>query len=157
MAKPSVVNRSVRKPNIKTLVIVLLLLGLVVFGGWYFKTSQDLVKQNRELSEKVNSLNKELELYKTNPEQAAQAEVNRYVEEIGKLYALPGDEKPSVATVRDKEQLKDQQFFARAENGDITLIYTNAKLAILYRPSTNKIVNVSTVTIQDQPDTPQQP
>lgn len=89
---------------------------------------------------------------KNNPvtaDQAAQAEVDKYTEEVGKLYDLPKDEKPSVATVKDKEQLKDQPFFNKAENGDITLIYSQAKLAILYRPSTKQLVNVSSVTIED--------
>ncbi len=105
--------------------------GLAVFGGYYFKKYQDL-KKNPVSAEK-----------------AAQEEVDRTIAKVGKLYgSLPTDEKPSVATVSDKEQLKDQPFFDKAINGDITLIYSNAKLAILYRPSTNQIINVSSVTIQ---------
>ncbi len=106
------------------------LIGLAIFGGYYFKQYQDL---------------------KNNPlpaEQAAQAEVDRYVREVGELYSLPADEEPSVATVKDKDQLAGQEFFAQAENGDVTLIYTDASLAILYRPSTKKLINVSTVSIQ---------
>ncbi len=109
---------------------VLLILGLAVFGGYYFRKYQNL---------------------KNNPipaDQAAQEEVDRIISKVSKLYSLPKDEKPSVATVKDKEKLKDQPFFDKAENNDVTLIYSNAKLAILYRPSTDKIINVSTVTIQ---------
>lgn len=110
-------------------VAVLLLLG--AFGGYFFYKYQNL---------------------KSNPipaDQAAQAEVDRTIQKVGRLYgSLPADEKPSVATVKDKEKLKDQPFFDKAENGDITLIYSNAKLAILYRPSTDKIINVSTVSVQ---------
>lgn len=112
------------------LLTTLVIVGLAAFGGFYFKKYQDLKKQP------------------ITADQAAQAEIDRYVTEVGKLYALPKDEKPSVATVKDKEKLKDQPFFAQAENGDVTLIYSNAKLAILYRPSTNQIINVSSVTIQ---------
>ena len=110
---------------------VLVIAGLVVFGTVYYRRYQHL---------------------KNNPPSAtdlAQAEIDRYIAEVGKLYDLPKDEKPQVATVQDKEKLKDQPFFNKAENGDITLIYTNAKLAILYRPTTKQIVNVSTVTVQE--------
>lgn len=109
------------------------LIGLAVFGGYYFMKYNDL---------------------KNNPvpaEQAAQAEVDRYKQEVGELYDLPDDEEPSIATVRDKEQLANQPFFAQAENNDVTLIYQNARLAILYRPSTGKLINVSTLSIEDNP------
>jgi hypothetical protein len=119
------------KSKLLIAVNILLLVGLAGFGGYYFK-------QYREASAKLAS-----------PEQAAQAEVERYVSEVGKLYALPADEQPSVATVKDKEKLQDQPFFANAENGDVTLIYSEAKLAILYRPSTKQLINVSSVTIQN--------
>lgn len=109
----------------------LLILGLGAFGGYYFKKYQDL-KKNPVSAEK-----------------ATQEEVDRTIAKVSKLYgSLPTDEKPSVATVSDKEKLKDQPFFDKAVNGDVTLIYSNAKLAILYRPSTNQIINVSSVTIQ---------
>ncbi len=109
---------------------VLALIALAAFGGYYFRKYQNL---------------------KNNPapaSQIAQEEVDRIIAKVDKLYSLPKDEKPSVATVKDKEKLKDQPFFDKAENDDITLIYSNAKLAILYRPSTDKIINVSSVTIQ---------
>jgi hypothetical protein len=81
-----------------------------------------------------------------NPTQAAQAEVKTLIERVGKLIELPTEE-PTVATISDKDKLKDQLFFAKSENGDKVLIYTQAKKAILYRPSTNKIIEVSTVNL----------
>jgi hypothetical protein len=119
------------KKKLLLLVNALLLIGLAGAAGFYFKEYNDLKKNP------------------VTADQAAQAEVKRYVAEVGRLYDLPKDEEPSVATVKDKEQLKDQPFFNKAENGDVTLIYTNAKLAILYRPSTKQLVNVSSVTVQD--------
>lgn len=133
------------------LLIILALLGGV---GFLAKDYLDKRSANRDLSSQLDSVKKELEAYKADPNQAAKAEVTRVVGEVGKLYALPKDEEPSVATVKDKAKLKDQPFFAKAENGDVTLIYSNAKLAVLYRPSTNKIINVSSVTIQDPQQTP---
>lgn len=81
---------------------------------------------------------------------AAQAEVDALVAQVGKLIALPTDEKPTVATVTDATKVKDQPFFAKAENGDKVLIYQKAQKAILYRPSNNIIVEVGAVNINNQ-------
>lgn len=134
------------KKNVLRVVAVLLIAGLAAFGGFYFKKYRDLNVKYKDVNAKYEELIKD-------PQAAQAAEVRRYIEEVGKVYDLPKDEEPSVATVKDKEQLKSQPFFAKAENGDITLIYSKAKLAILYRPSTKQLVNVSSVTIQDQQTT----
>lgn len=81
----------------------------------------------------------------------SQAEVDTLVAEVGKLLALPSDEKPTVATITDVEKLKEQAFFKNAMNNDKVLIYTKAKKAILYRPSEKKIVEVGAVNINQQP------
>lgn len=87
---------------------------------------------------------------KNNPNAAAQETTKRLVGEVGKLYALPGGEDPTIAQVQDKDKLKDQSFFSKSENGDYILIYTNAKLALLYREKNNQLINVGPVTISDQ-------
>ncbi|GAC1391714.1 MAG: hypothetical protein NVSMB46_05280 [Candidatus Saccharimonadales bacterium] len=130
MSKEGRVNRFSAKRILATLVYIIVLVGLAAFGGFYFTKYQDL---------------------KNNPptaDQVAKIQLDKTIANVGKLYALPQGEKPTFETVTDKSQLKNQAFFAKAENGDITLIYPNAKLAILYRPSTKKLVNVSTVTTQ---------
>jgi len=75
-----------------------------------------------------------------------QAEVESLVSEVGKLMELPG-EQPTVATVTDVEKLKSQPFFAKSQNGDKVLIFTEAKRAILYRPSSRLIIDVAPVTL----------
>jgi hypothetical protein len=82
-----------------------------------------------------------------NPQQAAQAEVDSLLAEVGELIVLPEGETPTVATVSDPEQLKTQAFFTNAEKGDKVLLYTTAKKAILYNPNTHKIVEVAPVNI----------
>lgn len=72
-------------------------------------------------------------------------EANSIVERVGALMELP-DEDPTVATVSDVESLRDQQFFQKAQNGDNVIIFPNAQKAILYRPSTNKIVEIALYT-----------
>lgn len=83
----------------------------------------------------------------------SQAEADRTVEEVGKLIVLPTDEKPTIATVSDVEKVKEQPFFKNAKNDDKVLIYTNAKKAILYRPSEKRIIEVGAVNINQQPQT----
>lgn len=82
-----------------------------------------------------------------NPNQAAVEEAKVVVAKVGQLIELPKDEQPTVATISDVNKLKDQTFFANAQNGDKVLIYSKAKKGIIYRPSTNKIIEVSAVNI----------
>lgn len=71
----------------------------------------------------------------------------KLIAQVGKLIELPKEE-ATVAVVSDKEKLKNQPFFQNAKNGDRVLIFTKAKKAILYRPSTNKIIEVSQINLE---------
>ncbi len=82
----------------------------------------------------------------------AQKETERLVELLGKIIELPKGETPTVATISDREKLKDQAFFAEAQNGDILFAYTTSMKAILYRPSSNKIINVAPISINTSQD-----
>lgn len=122
----------VHLPSKKPLVISLIVLGILVLAAvpsYYFydkyQKSQQLLK---------------------NPTEAARQEVRTLVERVSRHIELPNEE-PTVATVSDKEKLTDQPFFQKAENGDKVLIYTQSRKAILFRPSTNKIIEVSTVNL----------
>ncbi len=76
------------------------------------------------------------------PEQTAKERDAQLVEKVGMLILLPQGETPTVATVSDLSKLQDQLFFANAQIGDLVLIYTQARKAIIYRPSLNKIIEV---------------
>lgn len=87
--------------------------------------------------------------YKYNlQKQAAETkdEVQDVLASVGKLMELPGGEEPKLATVTDKEKLQGQSFFANAQNGDKVLLYLAAKKAILYRPATNKVVDMTVLS-----------
>lgn len=86
---------------------------------------------------------------KTNPNKENDETVAKVTSEVGNLFILP-QEKPTVAQVQDKEKLKGQTFFDKAENGDYILIYSEAKLALLYRQKDHKLVNVGPITLGDQ-------
>lgn len=83
----------------------------------------------------------------TNPAEAAKQEAADTVAAVGKLMLLPTDETPTVMQITDVAKLKDQPFFANAQNGDKVLIYTKAKKAILYRSDSNMIIDVAPVNI----------
>jgi|SRR6185436_17357631 len=90
---------------------------------------------------------KQYDTLKKNPNKTAQDQTAATIAAIGKLIELPAGEQPTVATVTDPDKLKDQPFFANAKAGDKVLVYTVAKKAILYSPSTNKIVDVAPISI----------
>ncbi len=74
---------------------------------------------------------------------AQESEAQTLVAAVSKLVVLPSDETPTIATVKDKESLKSQPFFIEAEVGDKVLIYQKAGKAILYRPSTNRVIAIA--------------
>jgi len=86
----------------------------------------------------------------------AEKETNMLVTQLKKIMEVP-DEKPVIATVKDKESLKAQQaFFAQAENGDKLIVFQTARKAVLFRPSIGKIVEsgpLITTPTQQQPQT----
>lgn len=83
----------------------------------------------------------------TNPTQASQDAKQEVINKVGLLIVLPQNETPTLATVKDAESLRSQEFFARAQNGDKVLIYPNAGRAVLYRPSVNKVIEYSKVNL----------
>ena len=82
-----------------------------------------------------------------NPQALVDQQGAQIVAQVAKLMDLPIGETPTVATVLDASKLKDQVFFASAMNEDKVIIYTQAKKAILYRPSTNRIIEVSPLSM----------
>jgi hypothetical protein len=87
---------------------------------------------------------------KKNPNKANQEAVARVTGEVGKIYELPTNEKPTVAQIQDKSKLAGQTFFDKSRNGDYVIIYQNAKLALLYRESNKKLINVGPINLNNQ-------
>jgi len=85
-----------------------------------------------------------------NPTEAAKIESKELMVKVGKLIMLPNEE-AQVLTVADIETLKKTQpFFIDGKDNDKLLLFQIAKKAVLYRPSTNVVVNVA--PIMDQRD-----
>ncbi len=89
----------------------------------------------------------QLKKLKQTPQAQAQVEAAELTAKVGRLIVLPAGETPTIATVSDPAALKDQAFFANAQKGDKVLIYAQAKKAILYSPTLNKIIDVAPLNI----------
>lgn len=109
---------------------IVLLLALAGTAGYFAKSYYDL---------------------RANPEAAAESEAKRLTDAVGKLYQLPSDETPIIGKVKDKEKLKDQPFFKNAANNDDIFIYQKAKIAIIYRATENKLINVGPIAMDSAP------
>jgi hypothetical protein len=83
-----------------------------------------------------------------NPSLAAQEEISRLVKQVASHMILPGEETPTVATVSDTSKLAGQPFFAKAKTGDKVLIFARDGKAILFRPDVNRIIEVTSVNLE---------
>ncbi|HUC89313.1 MAG TPA: hypothetical protein VMR45_00765 [Patescibacteria group bacterium] len=92
----------------------------------------------------------QLSSLKKNPNKANQDTVSRVTKEVGKIYELPTGEKPTVAQIQDKSKLAGQTFFDKSKNGDYVILYQTAKLALLYRETDKKLINVGPINLDNQ-------
>lgn len=109
------------KRTLQYLAVVFLIVVGIVFTRNYIQTRDELKRA-------------------TDPAAAAKAEALKLASQLDDFLDLPANDTPSLATVKNVNQLKGQAFFESAQNGDKVLIYPNAKVAVLYRPTTNKII-----------------
>jgi len=109
------------------LLIIIAVLGIGVAYNFYDKYQKITKDQNIEVKKETDAL----------------------VKAVGRLIELPTNETPTVATITDIDKLANQSFFMKGENGDRLLAYSMAKTAILYRPSTGKIINVAPITVNE--------
>jgi hypothetical protein len=114
----------------KTAVVVGIILVLAIGSSIYFYT---------KYQDTQNKLN--------HPELSANKTSSELVKKVSAHVLLPQGEQPTVAKVSDVSKLASQTFFAGAQNGDQVLIYAKAKKAILYRPSVDRVVNISSLNL----------
>lgn len=79
----------------------------------------------------------------------ASEEARSLYDALSKHMEVP-NETPTIARVDDKEKLKDQPFFKNAENGDRLVIFPESKKAIIYRESSDSIINSGPIAITGQ-------
>lgn len=131
--RPKKSRRGFGSKKVVLAVIAAVVLAALAVGGMKgYNNYTKLKKENARLS---------------NPQEAAKAETDRLKAEVAKIIELPADESPTIATVVDAEKLKSQAFFAKAQNDDRVLMFPKAKKAVLYRPSTKKVIEVAPINI----------
>lgn len=124
------------KPSKRTVIEVIVLALLIGLGVYTWQLRAD----RNDLQNQVTAL-------KSNPQAAVQQQTTDLINQVGKLMNLPKGETPTVAAVTNADQAKKQSaFFNDAQNGDKVLLYVKAGEAILYRPSSNKIILVAPLT-----------
>lgn len=131
MVKEKKKSMSTSMRNNRALIAFLLFMMVAGFAGtaYFYMQTQDL---------------------KNNPKTSQQAQDNQAANlkaKVAKLISVPADETPVIATVTDKDKLKDQPFFADAQNGDYILMFPQAKKAYIYREKENKLINVGPIAI----------
>lgn len=123
----------------RTIFEILLILALL---GVCFQTYR-MQKDNAALKREISTLN-------ANPQLLVQKQTDELITKVAALMTLPAGEVPTVANVSDAAKAKQQSnFFTNAQNGDRVLLYVKAGEAILYRPSTNKIILVAPLTFNN--------
>jgi hypothetical protein len=143
--KPAKSPRSANSGKLFGLAFVTILLALVVIGlsFWAWK----LHASRNDLQADVTSLNAKVSTIEANPQVLVQQQTDALLKRVGALMTLPASEVPTIADVSDVSQARQQStFFSTAANGDKVLMYAKAGEAILYRPSTNKIILVAPLT-----------
>ena len=128
-------NKKIKRLYIGIALLVVLMISGAIFGALQYKSLKD---ENALLS---------------NPQESARVEKEKLKKNVAALIDVPQDEEPQFLSVTDATQLKQkgEAFFAKAENGDQVLLYQNAKKVVLYRPSTNKVIEVAPITVNNDP------
>ena len=126
-----------KKRSMKGLLVLLVFMIMVSLGaaaGYFYFQYQKLVK---------NPVTTQI---------TAQEEANQLIAVVGKLFLLPKDELPTIATIteNDVNKLASQLFFKNVANGDKVMFYPNSKLLIVYNPSSNLIINAGLVNQPEQ-------
>lgn len=77
-----------------------------------------------------------------------QAQQKKLIAKIAEAIELPQSD-PTVVTVTDKEKLTNKALASRVHNQDMLLIYGPAKRIIIYRPSSEKVIDMLSFEAQN--------
>lgn len=125
--------QSAQPTNAIVIILFLLLLFTTAFGGYYFfqhQNSKDLLSNPLRFS----------------------VDRERYlIDALQNVFETP-TERPQIITLSDLSKLPQTPFFTLAKVDDIVFVFDKTKVAVLFRPSTHKIVTI--VQTQDTSATP---
>lgn len=139
-SKPAQTQKSTRKTNVVIILLsIITVLSIAGLGFLYYqyKLSQDQLAKFEDPK------------YLSTLQEDATKSI---IEKVESHMLLP-DEDPTVATITDADALRKEnaEFYKEAKNGDVLLIFTTK--AILYRTSSDRIINVAPVFIEPSDDT----
>ncbi len=149
---------------------ILLVAGVVALGvlsGYLYLKNRDLKRDKEDLNEQIQELNVEIQEQEeeiqdleseiddlesestssnntdSNSKDSDELTASEVTERVSKLIDLDEDESIQVASISDVDVLKSQnpEFYKNAKNGDYLVILEDQKKVLIYRASTNKIVN----------------
>lgn len=122
-------------------VMVALLLVTAVGAAIFFYMQWQRVQGQIKQATETNQL-------QSGPDEETQKQIENIIKTLREVVLLPEGETPTLVRVTDKEKLtENKEFFQDAENGDIVLVYTQARKAYLFRPSTGKLVNLAPINL----------
>lgn len=123
--QPTISNKKILFFGLAALVIIVMLTPSIYFYTKY-QSAQKVLQDPAALTAKENQA---------------------LIDKVSKIIELPEGESADIRTVTNKSEVANQPFFQKAENGDKVLVFAQAKKAFLFRPSTNKIINVAPITV----------
>ncbi len=112
-------------PKNKKIIIGAVIILVLVSGGYYFGSSKQAANNTEALIAK---------------------EATDLVSRVGLIMELPA-EIPAVATIIDEAKVRNEPFFVGTKNGDKILVFVQSQKLVIYRPSTNKIINSTTLAL----------
>ena len=138
-AKPAAGPAKPHAPIWRLALETVLAVAVIVLALWAWSLHSD----NKDLKKQVTALN-------NNPEIVAQRQKDELIHKAGALVQLPTNAgTPIMYTVSDITKAKAlSDFFVNAQNGDQVLFYQTG-FAVVYRPSTNKVVNEGTLVVKN--------
>jgi hypothetical protein len=101
----------------------LIVLAAIVFGVWYWYTAPTTIPEAPAPA-------------------ASEISLAEALEKVGKLVDLPPGETPSFIVVSDLSEVASLSNIQNVQVGDYVLIYDSSQKAIVYRPTTDAIVEI---------------
>ncbi len=121
------------KKGVKILIAVFILILLAIVGY--------LVYQYIDLNSKLNDPDYLINLQ--SEQQTLTRE--RIISRLSSILLLPDEVNPKVATITNLDELlaENPEFYKNAEDGDTLVLFS--ELAIIYRDSINKVINIAPI------------
>ena len=108
----------------------------IVLSGYYLLSNPSIQTDEGQKQTEINAI-----------PQLDEKQVQEIVTQIEKVTPVKKDEKPVITEIVDVENLKKTNaFYKDAQNGDKLIVFAQDKKVIIYRPSTNQVINIAALS-----------